>query len=274
MVITQPNGCMIGGVMDDEVFRALADPSRRQLLDMLNARNGQTLRELCAGLEMARQSVSKHLSVLETANLVTVVWRGREKLHYLNAEPINAIADRWIHQYDRRRVQLFADLKTALEAETMSDNDFVYTIYIKTTPQRLWQALTDPAFTEQYWHQHHETDWKPGSEMVWTMGDLSISAPGQVVHEYDPYTRLSYAWHQMTPEFAKAYAIDDDTYQKISREPLSTASFELEPVDGQVKLTVIHSGFETGSTLRTMIQEGWPSLLSDLKSLVESTVVV
>ena len=100
---------------------------------------------------MARQSVSKHLAVLEAANLVTTVWRGREKLHHLNAEPINAIADRWINQYDRRRVQLFADLKTALEAETMSDHDFVYTTYIKTTPERLWQALTDPKFTEQYW---------------------------------------------------------------------------------------------------------------------------
>src|SRR3954471_12227260 len=99
----------------DDVFRALADPSRRALLDSLNGRNGQTLRELCAGLEMARQSVSKHLAVLEAANVVTTVWRGREKLHYLNAEPINAIADRWINQYDRRRVHLFADLKTALE---------------------------------------------------------------------------------------------------------------------------------------------------------------
>lgn len=97
---------------------------------------------------MARQSVSKHLAVLEGANLITTVWRGREKLHHLNAEPINAIADRWIHQYDRRRVQLFADLKTALETETTM-NDFVYTTYIRTTPERLWQALTDPAFTEQ-----------------------------------------------------------------------------------------------------------------------------
>jgi DNA-binding transcriptional ArsR family regulator len=97
----------------DEVFKALADPSRRQLLDSLNARNGQTLRELCAGLSMARQSVSKHLAVLEAANLVTTVWRGREKLHYLNAEPINAIADRWINQYDRARVQTLASNRTA-----------------------------------------------------------------------------------------------------------------------------------------------------------------
>ena len=88
----------------DEVFKALGDPSRRRLLDSLNARNGQSLRELCAGLDMARQSVSKHLKVLEDANLVSIVRRGREKLHYLNAEPINAIADRWIDRYHRGRV--------------------------------------------------------------------------------------------------------------------------------------------------------------------------
>src|SRR5882757_1264947 len=83
----------------DEVFKALADPSRRRLLDRLNERDGQTLRELCAELDMARQSVSKHLALLESANLVTTVWRGREKLHFVNAEPINAIADRWIKRY-------------------------------------------------------------------------------------------------------------------------------------------------------------------------------
>src|ERR671932_2055906 len=99
----------------DQIFRALADPSRRRLLDSLNARNGQTLRELCAGLEMARQSVSKHLDILEAANLVTTVRRGREKLHYLNAAPINAIADRWMTRYDRGRAEALADLKRALE---------------------------------------------------------------------------------------------------------------------------------------------------------------
>src|SRR6478609_7964882 len=128
----------------DDVFRALADPSRRQLLDRLNVRNGQTLRELCAGLHMARQSVSKHLALLEAASLVTTVRRGREKLHYLNAAPINAIADRWITRYDQGRVHALADLKTALEDTTMQRPEFVYTTYINTTPERLWQALTEP----------------------------------------------------------------------------------------------------------------------------------
>ena len=103
----------------DDVFRALADPSRRQLLDSLNRRNGQTLRELCAGLQMARQSVSKHLAQLEAANLVTTVRRGREKLHYLNAAPINEIGDRWITRYERERAEALGDLKRALEENPM-----------------------------------------------------------------------------------------------------------------------------------------------------------
>src|SRR4051794_21928371 len=97
--------------MMDEVFKALADPSRRLLLDRLNASSGQTLRDLCEGLDMARQSVSKHLAVLEAADLVVTVRHGREKLHYLNAAPINEIADRWINHYDQSRVHALTDLK-------------------------------------------------------------------------------------------------------------------------------------------------------------------
>src|SRR3954471_23798357 len=121
MVNRQPDGCTLPDTRRgatspmNEVFKALADRSRRRLLDRLNERNGQTLRELCAGLGMARQSVSKHLAVLEAANLVTTVRRGREKLHYLNAAPINEIAERWINRYDHNRVHALADLKQALE---------------------------------------------------------------------------------------------------------------------------------------------------------------
>src|ERR1700678_3021533 len=132
----------------DEVFKALADPSRLLLLDSLNARNGQTLRELVSRLDMARQSVSKHLAVLEAANLVTTVRHGREKHHYLNAAPINDIAERWITRYERDRVQALADLKKALEDTPVDRTPFVYTSYIRTTPERLWQALTEPAFTD------------------------------------------------------------------------------------------------------------------------------
>lgn len=102
----------------DKVFKALADPSRRELLDRLRAENGQTLGQLCARLDMTRQAVTKHLAVLEEANLVAVVWRGREKLHYLNPVPILEIADRWIGKFERGRLRILAELKEKLEGES------------------------------------------------------------------------------------------------------------------------------------------------------------
>ena len=110
----QPYGCILSGVMD-AVFKALADESRRKLLDQLHKSNGQTLGELCAHLEMTRQAVTKHLLLLEAASLVTVVWRGREKLHYLNPVPIHEISARWIGKYERPRLQALGDLKKGLE---------------------------------------------------------------------------------------------------------------------------------------------------------------
>ena len=102
----------------DEVFKALADASRRELLDRLRADNGQTLGELCVRLSMTRQAVSKHLAILEAANLVVTVWRGREKLHYLNPVPIHEIAQRWIGQFEQGRLDALAELKKQLEGET------------------------------------------------------------------------------------------------------------------------------------------------------------
>lgn len=102
----------------DAVFKALADPARRRLLDRLYAKNGQTLGSLCDGMAMSRQAVTKHLALLEEANLIAVQWQGREKLHYLNPVPINEIADRWIGKYERHRVQALADLKTKLEGKS------------------------------------------------------------------------------------------------------------------------------------------------------------
>jgi uncharacterized protein YndB with AHSA1/START domain/DNA-binding transcriptional ArsR family regulator len=254
----------------DEVFKALADPSRRRLLDSLNARNGQTLSELCSGLDMARQSVSKHLAVLEAADLVTTVWRGREKLHYLNAAPINAIAERWINQYDRRRANALADLKTALEDSHVSDNDFVYTTYINTTPERLWQALTEPAFTRRYWGVALESDWKVGSTVTWQVSGATIEDSEQVVLESKPGRRLAYTWHSFTPEFAKACGLDVEDVARAAEEPRSKVTFEIEPHGRTVKLTVVHGGFEPGSEVRESISQGWPELLSNLKTLLET----
>jgi uncharacterized protein YndB with AHSA1/START domain len=254
----------------DEVFKALADPSRRRLLDSLNARNGQSLRELCAELAMTRQSVSKHLAILESANLVGTVWHGREKLHYLNAVPINAIAERWISQYDRKRATALADLKTALEQGSMGTNEFVYTTYIKTTPERLWQALTDPMFTRHYWGVTLESDWEPGSTMTWHQDGLTIADTEQIVLESEPYRRLSYTWHTITREYAKVVGLSDDVSTAISHEPRSKVTFQIEPHGEMVKLTVVHDDFEPDSTVREMISEGWPELLSNLKTLLET----
>jgi DNA-binding transcriptional ArsR family regulator len=102
----------------DKVFKALADPNRRELLDRLRADNGQTLGRLCAHLDMTRQAVTKHLAILEEANLVVVFWRGREKLHYLNPVPIHEIAERWIGKFEQGRLRVLAELKRQLEGET------------------------------------------------------------------------------------------------------------------------------------------------------------
>jgi uncharacterized protein YndB with AHSA1/START domain/DNA-binding transcriptional ArsR family regulator len=255
----------------DEVFRALADPSRRLLLDSLNERNGQTLRELCAGLDMARQSVSKHLAVLEAANLVTTVRRGREKHHFLNAAPINEIAERWITRYEQDRVHALADLKRALEDSPMDTPTFVYTTYIRTTPEQLWQALTEPAFTERYWNITFDTDWSTGSPMAWHQRGVTTTDAEQVVIESDPYTRLAYTWHSFTPEWAAAMDVSEERRERLAAERRSKVTFDIEPLDDdQVKLTVVHDDLEPGGLLAGMIGGGWPRVLSNLKTLLET----
>jgi uncharacterized protein YndB with AHSA1/START domain/DNA-binding transcriptional ArsR family regulator len=254
----------------DEVFKALADPGRRRLLDSLNARNGQTLRELCGELEMARQSVSKHLAVLAHANLITTVWRGREKLHYLNSEPINAIVERWINRYDRARMEALGDLKKALEETQMQKPEFVYTTYIKTTPEQLWEALTEPAFTSRYWGATLISDWKVGSPVVWKYSGVTIADPEQVVLESDPYCRLSYTWQTITPEFAQVVGFSDEYLAKVAAEPRSRVSFEIEALGGEVKLTVLHDGFQKESAVLESVSGGWPMILASLKTLLET----
>src|SRR3954468_11373374 len=250
----------------DDVFRALGDPSRRVLLDSLNERNGQTLRELCSRLAMARQSVSKHLAVLEAANLVTTVRRGREKLHYVNAAPINEIAERWITRYERDRVHALADLKRALEDTRVDRPSFVYIAYIKTTPERLWQALTEPAFTERYWGMVLHSDWRTGSRYVLNQFGLTIADEEQGVLEAEPYRRLSYTWHAVTPEWADALDLSDEARERLAAEPRSTVTFEIEPLDDeQVKLTVVHDGLAPDGLMASLISNGWPRVLSNLK---------
>jgi DNA-binding transcriptional ArsR family regulator/uncharacterized protein YndB with AHSA1/START domain len=260
----------------DDVFRALSDPSRRSLLDNLNKHNGQTLRELCAGLDMARQSVSKHLAVLEEAHLVTTQRRGREKLHYLNAAPINAIADRWINQYDRQRAEALADLKTALESKPMTSStisnltEFVYTTYIKTTPEQLWEALTDPAFTRQYWGVELTSDWQVGSTITWQYKGVTMADPTQVVLVAEVNRRLAYNWHAITPEFGELIGSSAEEVAALAAEQRSNVTFDIEQTGELVKLTVTHGGFQAGSVILPGISEGWPTILASLKTLLET----
>ena len=261
----------------DEIFKALADPSRRQLLDRLNARNGQSLQELCAGLDMARQSVTKHLAVLEAAGLVTTARRGREKLHFLNTAPINDIADRWIGRYDQQRAQALADLKRTLEDRTVAAFEFVYVTYIKTTPEQLWQALTNPAFTMRYWGVGLHSDWKKGSTIRWQSGpDGEPKDLDDVVLEAEPYRRLAYTWHNYQPEHADFFGWSDEYLAELQKEPLTKVTFDLEPGGPAVKLTVTHDGFESDSEMlqavsgRKQQSGGWPEVLAGLKTLLET----
>jgi uncharacterized protein YndB with AHSA1/START domain/DNA-binding transcriptional ArsR family regulator len=257
----------------DDVFKALADASRRRLLDRLNDHNAQTLRQLCTGLDMARQSVSKHLAVLETANLVTTQWRGREKLHFLNPEPINAIADRWMTRYDRARAAALADLKHALEhQEGPMDTCFVYTTYINTTPERLWTALTDPSFTRRYWGVSLISDWHVGSTVRWELDrGVTITDDAQVVVAADSPHKLSYTWHTVTPEFIAAYSEDDpETLERAIAERRSKVTFDIEPAGSAVKLTVTHDDFDPGSVILEGVSHGWQPILASLKTLLET----
>jgi uncharacterized protein YndB with AHSA1/START domain len=220
---------------------------------------------------MARQSVSKHLAVLEAANLVTTVRRGREKLHYLNAAPINEISERWITRYEGERVRALADLKRALEEDsTMDKPSFVYTTYIRTTPERLWQALTEPAFTRRYWGATFETDWKAGSTMTWDHFGVTIADPEQVVLESEPYRRLSYSWHTFTPELAESLLLTEEARERAAGEQRSRVTFDIEPLGDLVKLTVVHDGFGPASIVASLVSQGWPRVLSNLKTLLET----
>ena len=263
----------------DAAFRALGDPARRRLLDRLNERNGLTLTELCEGMGMTRQSVSKHLDVLVVADLVTTQRRGREKLHYLNAAPINDIAERWIHHYDRARAEALSDLKTALEATPMEQTTFLYTTYIHATPERVWQGLTDPAFTTRYWRHplsggvSYRSDWEKGStyELAYENSGLVVSHPDQLILESDPYRRLAYTWHTFTPEWAALHAFDEATVAAWRAEPRSKVAFDIEEAaDGVVKLTVLHDGFEPGSQVLQGVSGGWPAVIASLKTLLET----
>jgi uncharacterized protein YndB with AHSA1/START domain len=156
---------------------------------------------------------------------------------------------------------------------------FSYPIYIQATPERVWLGLTDPALMKRYWrHQRageksFQSDWKKGStyDMAHEEVGLVVSDPEQVILESDPYRRLAYTWHTITPEWAAEVGMDEATADAWRAEPRSNVAFDIEDVGhGVVKLTVVHDGFEPGSDVLQAISEGWPAVLSSLKTLLET----
>jgi uncharacterized protein YndB with AHSA1/START domain/biotin operon repressor len=253
----------------DEVFKALADSVRRELLDRLRDRNGQSLGELGEGLGIARQSVTKHLAVLEGAGLVVSEKHGRQRLHFLNAAPIDDIADRWIGRFHRPRARALGDLKRALEAPVVSDTEFVYVTYIRTDADTLFRALTEPEFTRRYWGATLVSDWQVGSPLRWEEGDSTIE--GQEILASDPPRLLSYSWHRPDVLHQDHTGWTDEQIAAGQQEPRSKVTFTITDADeGTVVLRVVHDGFVPGSLMLDAISGGWPAILASLKTLLET----
>ncbi|MEU8543921.1 SRPBCC family protein [Streptomyces sp. NPDC048717] len=157
-----------------------------------------------------------------------------------------------------------------MDTDTPDSGAYVYTAYIRTTTDRLWQALTDPDLTRRYWGVTFVTDWITGSPMVWEEGGRTTSDPAQVVLAAEPGRRLSYTWHTFTPEWAHAVGISDDVYIRLVEEGRSKVTYEIEPAGDMVKLTVVHDDLKPSGAIRALVGEGWPALVSSLKSLLET----
>ncbi|MEW1698285.1 SRPBCC family protein [Streptomyces sp. NPDC093249] len=152
----------------------------------------------------------------------------------------------------------------------MDSDTFVYTTYIRTTPDELWTALTDPASTRRYWGVAFETEWTPGAPMVWEEAGRRTADPEQLVLAAEPGRRLAYTWHTFTPGWAQAVRLDPEVHRKLLQERRSRVTFDIEPTGDTVKLTVTHGDLEDGGLMKGMIGEGWPALISSLKSLLET----
>jgi len=239
-------------VMDD-VFKALADPTRRRLLDTLFKKDGQTLGELERRLPMTRFGVMKHLRVLEEAGLVVTKRRGREKLHFLNAVPIRLVHDRWVSKYAEVWAAALSNLKKGLEDKTMEK---VFEIYIKTTPERLWEAITNPEMRRKYqFGVGVESDWTPGSryEGVTPKWPTPIFEGENL--EIDPPRRLFQSYRALWSDAVK-------------REGASRVTWEIEPIADSCRLTVTVD--ELRENAREELYGGWPMVLSGLKTLLET----
>jgi len=214
----------------DAVFRALADPTRRSLLDELFREDGQTLSALEERFSMTRFGVMKHLKQLEEAGLVVTKRRGREKLHFLNPVPIRLVHDRWVSKYAEPWAASLSGLKNRLE----SPMEKIFEIYIRTTPERLWEAITDSEIRSKYqFGNRFSSDWTPGSRF-------------EMTHEGAPGPR------------------GDD----VKSEGTSRITWEIEPIGDSCRLTVTHDQLREGAN--NQLYGGWPMILSGLKTWLET----
>jgi len=237
----------------DDVFRALADPTRRSLLDELFKEDGQTLGALEQRLPMTRFGVMKHLKVLEEAGLVVTRRRGREKLHFLNAVPIRLIHDRWVSRYTEPWAATLTGLKRTIEEQTMEK---VFEIYIKTTPERLWEAIIDPELRSRYsFGLAAESDWTPGSEYKGVHRESGTTILEGENLEVDPPRRLVQSFDALWSDDVRA-------------EGTSRVSWEIEPMGDSCRLLVIHD--QLREEANGEIYGGWPQILSGLKTLLET----
>ena len=243
---------------DDRVFKALADPTRRFLLDRLFQRDGRTLTELEAELAMTRFGVMKHLRILEEAGLVVTRRKGREKLHFLNPVPIRLVHDRWVSKYAEPWAATLSGLKHRLEDTSMEK---VFEIYIKTTPERLWEAITNPEMRRQYnFGVEVHSDWTPGSHYTGTAGSGTVTPAMTILEgenlEVDPPRRLVQSFNALWSDDVKA-------------EGTSRVTWEITPVgDDSVALTVTHD--QLPEDANPELYGGWPMILSGLKTLLET----
>jgi uncharacterized protein YndB with AHSA1/START domain len=236
----------------DDVFRALADPTRRSLLDELFKEDGQTLTALEGRLPMSRFGVMKHLKVLEEANLVVTKRRGREKLHFLNPVPIRLVHDRWVSKYAEPWAATLTGLKRTLEDRTMEK---VFEIYIKTTPEQLWDAITDPTMRAKYsFGVETNSDWTNGSGYTAAVPGVIDIASGENL-EVDAPRRLVQSFNALWSDEVKAAGT-------------SRVTWEIEQVEDSCQLTVTHD--QLPEDANPELYGGWPMILSGLKTLLET----
>jgi DNA-binding transcriptional ArsR family regulator/uncharacterized protein YndB with AHSA1/START domain len=259
----------------DEVFKALADPTRRGLLDELFELDGQTLGQLERRLPMSRFGVMKHLKVLEQAGLVTTRKRGREKLHFLNPVPIRLVHDRWVSKYAAPWAATLSGLKQRIEEEpemttqaeidaqrsgkrpwTADAADKVFEIYIKTTPERLWEAITDDHMRRKYsFGIGVRSDWAPGASIETFQPQAGITIGEGEIIEVEPPLRLVHSFRALWSD-------------EVSSEGTSRVTWEIERVGDSCRLTLTHDHLRENAN--SELYGGWPMILSGLKTLLET----